>query len=87
VGRENAVDFTFRGETTGIQSYQHDHTGNHVRLDSAGQSHNAEHQPIARDAALSHALPSQGIEIAQASPAAQEPVRFEGLSREQSISM
>ncbi len=87
VGRENAVDFTFRGESAGVQSYQHDHTGNHVRLDSAGHFHNAEHQPITREAALVHALPSHALESSQAVATPLEPVRAEGLAREQSISL
>ena len=87
VGRENAIDFTFKGKTAGIQSYQNDHTGNQVRLDSAGQFHNAEQQPIAREAALANVLPPHAIGSNQAFSATPEPVKAEGPSREQVINI
>ena len=87
VGQENALQFTFKGETSGIQSYQHDQTGNHVRLNPAGQFHNAEHQPIAREIALAHALPPQPISSSQAVPLASEPDLPKISVPEQSLSM
>ena len=88
VGKENAVNFTFRGEAVGVQTFEHDQTGGHVRLDPAGQFRNAEHQPIARDVALAQALPRQAVEAGQAIPAEPESsMKTEALSREQSIGM
>ena len=87
VGQDNATDFTFRGESSGIQNYQHDSSGNHVRMDSAGQFHNAEGQPITREAAIAHALPSPAVEASQAMSDSPGMVRAEGLGREQSIGM
>lgn len=53
----------------------------------AGQFHNAEHQPIAREAALVQALPSHALESSQAVAVPLGPVRAEGLARQQSISL
>ena len=70
VGVTNARDFTWKQESQGIHTYQHDETKNHIHVDGDGRLYNQNREPITRESALQSALPGEASrEPAIAAPA------------------
>ena len=56
---QEAQDFTWKRSYGEIQTYEHDRTHGRVHIDPQGQFYDRYAQPIAKEAALDHALGSQ----------------------------
>ena len=48
-------DYAWKRETGEVQSYQHNHAGNWLHIDSQGQFYDRQAQPITRETALEQA--------------------------------
>ena len=63
--RSEAKGYDWKHENAGIQSYQHNHTGGWLHIDTQGQFFDRQAQPVSKEIALEHARHSPAHSLAE----------------------